>query len=60
MNIAKEPEFNLKMVVDNLRRCDENIKIFSAEVEKQRQQKIDLEILKRELEQEIKAKETNA
>ncbi len=55
---VNDPEFDLKLVEDNLSRCRENIKIFSAEVEKQRSLIIDLEIMKRDLAEKVKKKQT--
>lgn len=46
-------EFQLKGIKDGLRRCDENIKIFSEKVEEQRGLKVELEVDKAKLETEI-------
>lgn len=46
---ASSQEYQLKALEDGINRCDQNIQIFSQEVEKQRALKIELEIQYREL-----------
>lgn len=47
-------KFDIQQVEQNIIRCDENVKIFQDQVEKQQEKKIELEILKRELEDKLK------
>ncbi len=53
-NDKKRVEFELQQVQQNIVHCNKNVLIFQAQVEKQQQQRIDLEILKRELEEKLK------
>ena len=46
-------QFRLDTVVDNLKRCDANIKLFSEKIDEQQQMKVELEITRRQLEKEL-------
>jgi hypothetical protein len=54
MTERQKLEFDLKLVEDNIKRAAENIDIFSAQVRKHQEQKLEFEILRRELVEKLK------
>lgn len=55
---AGDMQFKIKQLQEGIARCDQNIEIFSREIDKQKALKIELEIQLRELKTKLQAEET--